>query len=416
MIAASTAERNDFVSVVMSNYRGTRWLPQAIASVLTQSHQNLELIIVDDASGDDSVSVIRTAMAADPRIRLIECLVNLGPAGARNLALDAASGTWIAVIDSDDLVHPARLERMVQAARRLGCDAVADDMIFFGDTPVAGGRTLMQSLELTSPQPLSLVDFIASDNGGSGLPPYGYLKPLIRRVALGSMRYDPTLRVGEDFDFYARLIAKGLGFTLIPDAMYLYRRHSASLSHRLSTDVLVPLNAAHAALEQSVSDRDPRLLAALRHRRDALTWALHYSQLVTALKRGNLAGIFRLLSRHPRLVKPFWQSLRERLARNRARNLVVEKSPLTLVLTPDDAQLPPDIAATVAPGARWMTVPKVTQPGEPTLAPPAPLAAELSDLSCRHQLDVLAVGPEGRHALGMLPHTKHTRFWPETAP
>lgn len=414
MIAAETAERQDCVSVVMSNFRGTRWLPQAIASVLAQSHRNLELIIVDDASGDDSVDVIRAAMGTDPRIRLIESAVNLGPAGARNLALDAASGTWIAIIDSDDLVHPARLERMVRAARHLGCDAVADDMIFFGDTPVAGGRTLMQSLALTAPQPLSLVDFIASDNGGSGLPPYGYLKPLIRRAAMGKLRYDPTLRVGEDFDFYARLIATGLKFKLIPDAMYLYRRHSASLSHRLSTEVLIPLSAAHRALEKSVPDNDPRLSAALRHRRDALTWALHYSLLVTALKRGNVATIFRLLSQHPRLVKPFWQSLRERLARSRTRNFVVEKSPLTLVLAPDNTELPPAIAATIAPGARWITVPKVTQPGEAALVPFAPLAAELSDLSCRHMLDVLAVGPEGDHAFGMLPPARNVRFWPET--
>jgi succinoglycan biosynthesis protein ExoO len=413
-MASPTAEKQDCVSVIMSNYRGARWLAPAIASVLSQSHQSLELIIVDDASGDDSVAIIRAAMATDPRIRLIECPLNLGPAGARNLGLDAASGTWIAIIDSDDLVHPARVERMVQAARHLGCEVVADDMIFFGDTPVAGGRTLMQSLGLTTPKPLSLVDLIASDNAGSGLPPYGYLKPLIRRAALGNMRYDPTLRVGEDFDFYARLIAKGLCFTLIPDAMYLYRRHSASLSHRLSTEVLVPLTAAHMAMEQTVSDKDPRLLTALRQRRDALTWALHYSQLVTALKRGNLVGIFRLLSRHPRLVKPLWQSLRERLARHRSANLSVEKSPLTLVLAADNAKLPPDIAATIAPDARWITVPKIAPPGEPALAPLSALAAELSDLSCRHHLDVLAVGADGRHALGMLPPTRHVRFWPGT--
>lgn len=414
MIAAETAEKQDCVSVIMSNFRGTRWLPQAMASVLAQSHRNLELIIVDDASGDDSVAVIRSAMASDPRIRLIECPMNLGPAGARNLALDAASGTWVAIIDSDDLIHPARLERMVQAACRLGVDGVADDMIFFGDTPVAGGRTLMQSLRLTAPQPLSLVDFIASDNAGSGLPPYGYLKPLIRRAAMGSLRYDPTLRVGEDFDLYARLIAKGLSITLIPDAMYLYRRHSASLSHRLSTEVLVPLTAAHAALERSVPNKDPRLSAALRHRRDALTWALLYSQLVTALKRGNAAAVFQLLSRHPRLVKPVWQSLKERLARNRVHSLAAEKSPLTLVLAADDVQLPPGMMATLAPDARRITVPKVAPPGEASTAPLAPLAAELSELSCRYLLDVLAVGPEGRHAVGMVPAALQTRFWPES--
>ncbi len=408
-MAAKPPTRQDLVSVIMSNFRGARWLPMAIASVLAQSHQTLELIIVDDASGDDSVSVIKAAMADDPRVRLIECPENLGPAGARNLALDAASGSWVAIVDSDDLLHPARLERLISAAYQLGTDAVADDMIFFGDTADAGGRTLLQSLTLTAPQSLPLVDLIASDNGGSGLPFYGYLKPLIRRDALRGLRYDPTLRVGEDFDFYARLIASGLRFTLVPDAMYLYRRHSASLSHRLTTEALLPLTVAHASLEQSVPATDPRLAAAMRHRRDALTWALHYSRLVTALKRGNLSDIFRLLARHPRLVKPFWQSMRERLARRYDDGPQTQKSPLSLVLISDEANAPPDI---VPPDARRITVPRVAPPGAPSSLPLAPLAAELSGLSSRHQLDVLAIGPEGRHAAGMLPQTDRVRFWP----
>ncbi len=404
----------ELVSVVMSNYRGARWLPQAIASVIAQSHRNLELIIVDDASGDDSIAVIRTAMAADQRISLIECPLNLGPAGARNLALDAASGDWIAVIDSDDLMHPARLARMVQAAKHLGCDGIADDMLFFGDTPGAGGRTLMQSLNLTAARDLPLVDFIASDNGGSGLPSFGYLKPLFRRSAMGSLRYDPTLRVGEDFEFFARLLARGASFKLIPDVMYLYRRHSTSLSHRLTTEILLRRNAAHTELEQLVPKDDPDLSAALRRRGEALTWALKYSQLVAAIKRGQGGAVFRLLSRHPRLVKPFWQSLRERVARNRDIGLAVERTPLALVLIPADTALPADVAATVDPGARWITVPSPTPPGAPVPAPLAPLAAELSDLSSRHILDVLAVGDAGLHAFGMVPHATRLRVWPET--
>ncbi|MEH6776490.1 MAG: glycosyltransferase, partial [Cereibacter changlensis] len=60
------------ISVLMANYRGAATLPEAMASVLRQSHADLELIVVDDASGDDSAAVVRQAMAADPRVRLIE--------------------------------------------------------------------------------------------------------------------------------------------------------------------------------------------------------------------------------------------------------------------------------------------------------------------------------------------------------
>lgn len=412
---AATLAGNELVSVIMSNYCGARWLQQAIRSVLDQTYRRLELIVVDDASTDDSVAIIRAAMADDPRVRLIECPTNLGPSGARNLALDKTNGSWVAIMDSDDLMHPARIARLLGAARHLDCNVVADDMIFFGELPAARGRTLLQSLRLTAPQTLSLVDFIRSDNGGSGLPPYGYLKPMIHRKVLNERRYDPTLRVGEDFDFYARLLLGGARFSLLPDTMYLYRRHSASLSHRLSTDVLVPLLKAHASLELAMPGGDPTIAAALRNRRDALTWALHYSQLVTALKARDIAGLLRLLSRHPRLVKPIWQSLQERRQRDSVAVTIAARTPFALVLAPADVNLPSAIRDGIAAGARWVTVPPESDPGSTIAAPLAPLAAELSELSSRYLLDVFAVGPEGRHAAGMLPPVARLRFWPEVS-
>jgi succinoglycan biosynthesis protein ExoO len=394
------------ISVIMSNYRGARWLDDAIRAVLQQTHRRLELIIVDDASPDDSLAIIGRAAKGDPRIRVIACETNLGPAGARNRALAVAEGDWIAIMDSDDLIHPERLARMIAAARHLGSDAVADDLIFFGDRPDDGGRTLLQSLALTAPRDLQLAPFLASDNAGTGLPPFGYLKPLIRRDMLLTLRYDPTLRVGEDFDFYARLLASGARFSLIPDAMYLYRRHGGSLSHRLSVDVLEPLLAAHHALAATLFATDPALSQALQDRRAALTWALHYAGLVAALKRRDAMAALRLLMGHPRLVKPLWQSLRERGQTTYARAVITGTAPpLDVVFIPDGATLPPDLAATLAPRALHIAVPHPGMPGTPVAAPPATLAARLSDLSCRHRLHVQAVGRAGVFAAGMLPRT-----------
>jgi succinoglycan biosynthesis protein ExoO len=413
---AATEGADDLISVIMSNYRGAAWLEPAITAVMTQSHRRLELIVVDDASGDDSVAIIRAAMARDPRIRLIECPGNLGPAGARNLGLAAAGGEWVAIMDSDDLIHPARLSRLLAAARYLNCDAVADDMIFFGDRPGVGGRTLLQPMALTAPRVLGLAEFLASDNGGSGLPPFGYLKPLIRRGCLRGLCYDPTLRVGEDFDFYARILRGGARFCLVPDAMYLYRRHGGSLSHRLSPAVLTPLLASHHALAATLPADDPAVRSAMRHRRDALTWALHYAGLVAALKQRDAVGAARLLLRHPRLVKPLWQSLRERRKLRKTRHAQDAPTPLELVLIPAGATLPPDVTDRISPAARWITVPSVPLPGMSASALIAPLAAELADLSSRHRLDVLAVGPEGAFAGGMLPTAARMRIWPDPAP
>jgi succinoglycan biosynthesis protein ExoO len=408
-----TDGEGDLISVVMSNYRGMRWLDDAINAVLAQTHRQLELIIVDDASDDDSVAMIRTAAARDTRVRLIECATNTGPAGARNLALDAARGDWVAIMDSDDLIHPERLARMVAAAAHLDCDIVADDMIFFGERPGDGGRTLLQPLSLAAPSDLHLATFLSSDNGGSGLPPFGYLKPLIRKDCLRGLRYDPTLRVGEDFDFYARLLCAGARFSLIPDAMYLYRRHAASLSHRLSVDVLEPLLAAHYALAERVAKDDAGLVPALNNRRAALQWALHYAQLVAALKGRNGLAALRLLMGHPRLVKPMWQSARERWQTVPVVSDDGAAPPLDLVLIPEGHSMSKAVAEALSPGALHIAVPRIVAPGTAAGTPIAPLAARLSDLSCRYRLDIQAVGAAGAFAAGMVPNAARLRLLPD---
>src|SRR5262245_38740620 len=99
------------ISVIMANYQGSRYIERAVTSVLGQSVGDLELIISDDASTDDSLGVVARLAAHDPRVRLVRADQNGGPARCRNRALDLAQGSWIAIVDSDDLIHPERFAR-----------------------------------------------------------------------------------------------------------------------------------------------------------------------------------------------------------------------------------------------------------------------------------------------------------------
>ena len=94
------------VSIVMANYNGATHLADAIGSAQSQSLRDLEIIVSDDASTDDSLEIVTPLMAEDRRIRLVQSPNNGGPAVARNRALALAQGQWIAVMDSDDLMHP----------------------------------------------------------------------------------------------------------------------------------------------------------------------------------------------------------------------------------------------------------------------------------------------------------------------
>ena len=274
------------VSVIMSNFNGSRYMAAAVTSVLSQSYRNLELIVVDDASEDDSLTILKRLKSGDKRLRVIARDNNVGPAEARNTAFDAARGTWVAVVDADDLLHPRRIERLLAAARALGANVIADDLVSFGSAPLAG-RTLLDGRHLNGSLRLTLAELVRSDGVTSGLGSLGYLKPMIHRQTLGTLRYDETLRVGEDFDLYARLLLADAKFLVIPAPLYLYRQHRKSISNRLSVPVLLGLLKAHQRL---AADADrfhanaSDFRQALRVRGAALDRALRYQRLVDAIK------------------------------------------------------------------------------------------------------------------------------------
>lgn len=100
------------VSVIMPNYNGAKYIKETIESVLAQTYQNWELIIVDDCSTDNSVEIIESF--DDKRIRLLHNEENSGAAISRNRAIDAANGRWIAFLDSDDLWIEDKLHSHIQ--------------------------------------------------------------------------------------------------------------------------------------------------------------------------------------------------------------------------------------------------------------------------------------------------------------
>lgn len=102
------------VSVITPMYNSERFILNTIESVRSQSYQNWEHIIVDDASSDSSVDLVKKAMQQDPRIRLEALTENQGASFSRNRATELAKGDYIAFLDSDDLWHQKKLERQIR--------------------------------------------------------------------------------------------------------------------------------------------------------------------------------------------------------------------------------------------------------------------------------------------------------------
>jgi len=102
------------VSIITPCYNGEKYVAQTIESVLNQTYENFEMIIVDDISTDKSVEIIKEYINKDSRIKLIELTEKQGASGARNTALREAKGKYIAFLDSDDLWEKDKLEKQIK--------------------------------------------------------------------------------------------------------------------------------------------------------------------------------------------------------------------------------------------------------------------------------------------------------------
>lgn len=110
---------NELVSIIMPSYNTGRVIAETIRTVLAQTYENWELIVVDDCSTDDTDAVV--ARFDDPRIRYFKNESNSGAAVSRNRALREAKGRWIAFLDSDDLWQPEKLTKQIAFMEEKGC-------------------------------------------------------------------------------------------------------------------------------------------------------------------------------------------------------------------------------------------------------------------------------------------------------
>lgn len=102
------------VSIITPAYNSEKFIAETILSVLAQSYQDWEMIIVDDGSTDRTSEIVSSFQEKDSRIKYFYNATNKGSAFSRNIALQKAQGEWIAFLDSDDLWHPEKLEKQIE--------------------------------------------------------------------------------------------------------------------------------------------------------------------------------------------------------------------------------------------------------------------------------------------------------------
>lgn len=205
------------VSVVIPAYNSLVYLPATVESVLNQSFQDFEVLVVNDGSTDGTREWVR--QVRDPRVRLID-QANQGLSGARNSGIREAHGEYIALLDADDLWDPSKLQKQVHALEEHPTAGLAYTWTMLAD---AQGRPTGEVVASAEGDPWQqLVEFKTVICGGS--------VPLIRRTCFDQVGvFDTSLKIFEDLDVYLR-IAKRYPMIGIPEPLTFYRQHSHSMS------------------------------------------------------------------------------------------------------------------------------------------------------------------------------------------
>lgn len=216
------------VSVVVPAYNAQRWLAATLQSILAQQDVALEVIVVDDRSTDGTLALVGEFEARDSRVHCLSTPANCGgPAGPRNLGIEAARGAWIALCDADDLWHPRKLAAQLACARDHGAQLVCSAIEDFAD-----GTYPTSLIERTvPPNPTSRVLRLPLMMLKNRIATSSVLcrRDVIRSA--GGFDIDRGLIAVEDYDLWLRVLARNEVRALrIAEPLVAYRRSAGSIS------------------------------------------------------------------------------------------------------------------------------------------------------------------------------------------
>lgn len=282
------------VSVVIAAHDAAATIDAAIASAQAQTLREIEIIVVDDASRDDTPARVEARAGLDPRVQLVASTRNGGPGRARNAGLARARGAWVAVLDADDAFAPDRLVRLLALADG-GAEMVADNLRLEGPEgsslllPAAGDPVFAIEAEA----------FVEANRGRreQGRVLYGFLKPMIRRSFLErhSIRYR-ALRLAEDYFLALECLLHGARWLVTRDALYRYAVREGSLTAGLAPSHLDAMAEADAALLDLPALRSqPGLRRAIADHRGDVRRAATWTRFVEAVRRRDLTAAGALL-------------------------------------------------------------------------------------------------------------------------
>lgn len=266
------------VSIVLPTYNGASYLAEAIQSCLDQTYTNWELIVVDDASSDETPDILSRFAAQDDRLRVIRHDQNKRLPGALNTGFCAARGDYLTWTSDDNLYRPEALQALVEFLET----HPETDVVYADYSLIDAQDQITGQVSVADPRALVYKSVVRAC----------FLYRRAVQEALGG--YDEDLFLAEDYDFWLRASAR---FTLTPlhRDLYLYRFHGSSLTDQYKPQVMI-------AREQTILRNLPSLT--WTDRADRARAYLHLAELarLRQSRRDARAYYFRALAQHPVLA------------------------------------------------------------------------------------------------------------------
>jgi glycosyltransferase involved in cell wall biosynthesis len=225
----------DTVTVCVSLYNYASFIAECLASVLNQLHQNLELIVVDDASSDESLQFAHAWLLAHgnsfSRVQLVRHLRNQGLAEARNTGFLCARTGYVFVLDADNALYPRAIARLYEALRSGEFEAAYTQLEFFG------AERRLGLADIWSRELLAMGNYVDA-------------MALVSKAAWKAVGGYSHIEGGwEDYDFWCKFIEHGLNAVYVPEILCRYRVHSASMlrteTHRAYDELVVRMIKRH---------------------------------------------------------------------------------------------------------------------------------------------------------------------------
>lgn len=223
------------VSIIVPVYNTEKYLHQCIDSILAQTYTDLEIILVDDGSPDNSGEICDEYVAKDGRVRVFH-IENGGVSNARNYALDRMSGDCVMFVDSDDLVKPDYCRIMVDAMQKTDAQIVTC-LHVSGKTHSVEEFGQLETKNVPYKK-VSLDEYRYTNKYKHDIIWGG----LYRADLIDGQRFTKDLFVGEDTLYFAKLLKEARQLTFVDEELYYYRYLETSLAHaqynaRQSTEI-----------------------------------------------------------------------------------------------------------------------------------------------------------------------------------